>query len=341
MNSTSAPLAPSTAPARRLPAAARALVGLVVALVVSLGAAGTALAASELSQTTVQISPVDLAQQDTIQTVTVTVTNSSREAMTRTDVSLRGPAGWTTTPQSTEIRRIDPGERAHAVFDVRVPTLRDGFRMYPFTATITYNGGDGLGTVVQERILTSGEPVGSIAEARNNVGVSTLETLQQGDFDGDGNSFSADALELVGVTPGATVEGAGAEFTWPDVAPGEVDNVTTSGQAVELEGAGENLAFLASGSGLNASGAVTVYYADGTSSEGTLAVPNWTGAGANPEAEVVAASKGRNLPDGFGNETGTYSVFAHAIALEPGKEIDFVVLPANPSIHVFDMVVTG
>lgn len=351
MNATIAPAGAGQAAARqqvlraggpaRLPIAARAVVGLALALLVTLGAAGNALAATALPQTTVQISPVDLAQEDTIQTVTITVTNSSRAPMTKANVSLRGPAGWTVGPQSVDIRRIDAGERAHAVFDVRVPTLREGFRMYPFTATITYNGGDGIGTATQERVLTSGEPLGSIAEARDNVGVTTLETTGEGDFDGGGNSFSAEALEAEGVTPGATLEGAGAEFTWPDVAGGEADNVTATGQAIEVGAAGSQIAFLASGSGLNATGTLTVYYTDGSSSEDTLAVPNWTGVGANPDAEVVAAAKGRNTPDGYGNSNGTYSVFATALEVDPEKKVDFVVLPENASIHVFDMAITG
>ncbi|ATG53131.1 hypothetical protein CFK38_06100 [Brachybacterium vulturis] len=275
-----------------------------------------------------------------MQTVTVTVTNSSRRPMLRTNVSLRGPAGWTVGPESIDVRRIGADESARAVFDVRVPTLREGFRMYPFTATIAYHGGDRLDTASQELMLTSGQPVGSIAEARNNVGVTTLETRADGDFDGYGNSFSAEALEAVGVTPGAVLEGAGAEFTWPDVAADQVDNVAASGQAIDVGTAGSRIAFLTSGSGLNATGTVRVFYTDGTSSEGTLGVPNWTGTGANPDAEVVAASKGRNRPDGYGNENGTYSVFATAIEVDPARTIDFVVLPANSSIHVFDMVVS-
>ncbi|MGP5640275.1 NEW3 domain-containing protein [Brachybacterium tyrofermentans] len=330
----------SATPTLRRRAVSRAVVALALTLLVSLAMTGNALAASAPSQTTVQISPVDLAQEDTVQTVTVTVTNSSRAAMTRANVSLRGPAGWTVGPQSIEIRRIDAGERAHAVFDVRVPTLRDGFRMYPFTATITYNGGDGLGTATQERVLTSGEPVGSIAAARNNVGITTLPSVAEGNFDGDGNSFSAEALEAVDVTPGATIEGAGTQFTWPDVAAGEPDNVTANGQAIEVGTVGRQIGFLASGSGLNAMGTLTVYYTDGSSSEGTRGVPNWTGVGANPEAEVVAAAKGRNTPDGYGNENGTYSVFATAVEIDPSKTVDFVVLPGNSSIHVFDMVVS-
>ena len=324
-----------------LPRTARALVVLTLALLLSLAAAGTAMAAtpSPPTQTSVQITPVDLAQQDTVQAVAITVTNSSPAPMTRTTVSLRGPAGWTVGPQSVEIRRIDPGERAHAVFDVRVPTLRDGFRMYPSTATITSRGGDGIGTATQERVLTSGDALGLIAEARNNVGVTTLEDTTAGNFDGGGNSFSAEALEAVGVTPGATLEGAGAQFTWPDVAAGEADNVTASGQAIELGTAGSRIAVLASGSGLNASGTMTVYYTDGSRSEGTLAVPNWTGAGANPQAEVVAASTGRNTPDGYGNENGTYSIFATSIEIDPAKTVDVVVLPGNSTLHVFDMVV--
>ena len=89
-----------------------------------------------------------------------------------------------------------------------------------------------------------------------------------GDFDGDGNSFSAEKLAEQGVTPGGTVSALGATFTWPDVAAGEPNNATAGGQAVELDGTGSRLVFLGSGSSYAATGNATVYYTDGTTSTG-------------------------------------------------------------------------
>lgn len=41
-----------------------------------------------------------------------------------------------------------------------------------------------------------------------------------GDFDSTGDSYSADALAKVGVSPGSTVTANGLSFTWPASAPG-------------------------------------------------------------------------------------------------------------------------
>lgn len=331
MNTTTSPMIPAL---RRLPQV------LLLALAAMLAAAVPALAASPTPrQIDAQVSMVDLAAQDSIQTLSVTLTNSSREAMEDTSITLHGPEGWTTTPGALEIEgAIAPGERATRTFDVRVPTLREGFHSYTFTADVTYTGGDGRGSIVGERVQTSGEPLESFAAARNNVGTTTLAQKGEGEFDGEGNSFSDAALEEEGVTRGSEIEGAGATFTWPDLGPAEPDNATAQGQAFRADGSGSSLALLASGSGMNAAGTLTVHYTDGTTSTGYVAVPNWTGVGAGEDtAEQVVASKGRNTPEGYGNDAATYSLYAVSIPLEPGRTVEAVQLPSNPTIHVFDV----
>lgn len=337
------PVLPST-PSRPapLPRAAGGIGILLAALAMMLGAMVPAQASTATAphQVGVRLSPLDLDDEDTIQTLVVTVTNSSREAMTDTTVALSGPAGWSKAPAERTVKKpIAAGDTVVRNFQVRVPTMRSGFRMHPFSATVSYTGGDGHGSVVQDKVMTTGTPVASLKKAYNNVGATTLATRDKGDFDGDGNSFSAEQLGKAGVVPGATIEAAGAEFTWPDVKASAKDNATASGQAISLSGSGSRLAFLTSGAGLNATGTATVFYTDGTTSTGTVAVPNWTGAGANPDAEVAAAVTGRNTPDGYGNQNGTYSLYAITIPLDQGKQIETVVLPGNAAIHVFDMQV--
>lgn len=50
---------------------------------------------------------------------------------------------------------------------------------------------------------------------------------------------------------------------------------------------------------------------------------------------------GRNLPDGYGNAQYEYRVFANSVPLEEGKVVDYVVLPTNGDIHVFDLQIVG
>ena len=335
--------AESAAPAPAHPASPlvrRLLVALLPALALLLGAMSPSLAAEQTrSQVEVAISPVDLAAEDTIQTLTVRVENSSRADMRDTEITLRGPAGWTTSPEAITVKgKIRPGTSVSRVFEVRVPTLREGFRAHEFIADVTYSGGDGLGTATGVRVQTSGEMLESFAAARDNVGTTDLASIAAGNFDGSGNSFSDEALAEQGVVPGANIEGAGAVFTWPDLGPAEEDNATGRGQAFALEGSGSSLALLTSGSSLSASGAVTVFYEDGGTSTGYIAVPNWTGVGAGTDtAEQVVGAKGRNTPDGYGNENGTYRLYAVSVPLEQGREIKAVQLPSNATIHVFDV----
>lgn len=287
----------------------------------------------------VTISEVDLAG-PAISPVTVTVTNRGAAKLSKLTVSFAGPVGWTVYPESQAASAVAPGQSVAVPFEIRVPERRPGFTVRTFTATATYRGGDGAGTATGTRIQRSGEPLPNLAAAFNNVGVSDETDPTKGNFDGDGNSFSAQKLAAAGITPGGTITALGATFTWPDVAAGTRDNAAGGGQTVELAGTGSRLAFLGSGSSQNATGTVTVWYTDGTTSTGTFGFPNWSfqDAGAHG-ATLVASSDGRNRPDGYGNAGIAYRVFAHSIPLTPGKTVELVTLPAAGSLHVFAMAI--
>ena len=67
-------------------------------------------------------------------------------------------------------------------------------------------------------------------------------------FDGAGNTYSAQALTAAGLAAGAAVTHDGITFTWPDVPPGQPDNVVAQGQTILLSGSGTTLGFLGAGS---------------------------------------------------------------------------------------------
>lgn len=258
----------STATARRaLTIAVTALAALTLALFGTLPA--TAATSDDVG---IEIDAPDLTRGEGLQSVEVAVTNeTSRRAMSHLVIELDPPAGWSSAPEEQELApniTLRLGESTTATFTVRVPMIRDGFRQYPFDATVTYRGGDGVGTSTEEVVVTSGTPFESVAAAYDNVGTTSIATSTEGDFDGGGNSFSDEQLTEVGLTPGASVEALGATFTWPDTAAGEPDNVAAGGQAISVDGTGNSLAFLASGSSTNATGAVTVRYTDGSTSSG-------------------------------------------------------------------------
>src|SRR5699024_10199239 len=149
--------------------------------------------------------------------------------------------------------------------EVHVPTNPPTNTIRKFTVVADYViGGENETARTALSQLNHGEVAADLAALFNNVGTTTLDTVATGDYDGDGNSFSRELLAEEGVTPGATVEAAGASFTWPDTEPGEADNVTAEGQSFRLEGTGTQLAFLGSGLGSGGvSGDVVVHYSDG------------------------------------------------------------------------------
>jgi hypothetical protein len=315
-----------------------ALVGLVVALPFTALPA----VAAETGTVEVSISEVNL-DGPAISPVTVTVTNDGSAPLSRLAVTFSGPVGWTVYPESSKVKEaVRPGQSVAVAFQIRVPEKRNAFALRTFTATATYSGGDGAGVATGTRIQKSGTPLPSLAAAYNNVGVSDESDPSKGDFDGGGNSFSAQRLAAVGVTPGSSVTALGATFTWPDVPTGTKDNVAGGGQTFQLSGKGQKLAFLGSGSSLSAVGTVTVWYTDGTSSTGSVGFPNWSFQDADAfGATLVIATDGRNTPGGYANAEYKYRVFANSIPLDSTKTVELVTLPSTGSLHIFDLAIVG
>ncbi|MET9514986.1 NEW3 domain-containing protein [Streptomyces sp. NPDC002994] len=325
----------------RLRVVAVALAGAVMFVPAQAAAAAPAgPEAPAAARTEVTISPVDL-DGPAISTVKVTVKNAGPQRMRSLKVSFAGPVGWAVQPS---VRAVDgsltTGASASTTFQIQVPEKRPGFVIRTFTATATYQGGDGQGTATGTRSERSGTPQASLSAAYNNVAITDESATKAGNYDGEGNSFSAQKLAAVGLTPGATVNALGAKLTWPNVPAGTKDNVASSGQAVTLGGKGSKLVFLGSGVTSGATGSATVYYTDGTSGTGSFGFPNWSFDPVTAHgATLVKSTDGRNRQDGYGNATVKYSVFANSVALDPAKTVEFVVLPANANVHIFDMAI--
>lgn len=320
-------------------AARRAMTALAAAAAASVSAPAAAQdSAAANARTEVTIAPVDL-NGPAISEVKVTVVNAGPDPMSRLRVTFAGPAGWAVQPA---VRSVDgsfrPGAAATAVFRIRVPEQRAGFTLRLFTASVTYKGGDGQGSATGTRGERSGPLLDRLSDAYNKIAITDENDTKPGDFDGEGNSFSAQKLAAVGLTPGASVSALGAELTWPSAAPGTKNCVSSTGQGVKLAGKGSKLVFLGSGVGYGATGTATVIYADGSSTSASIGFPNWSFQEATAHgATLVKSADGRNRPDGYGNAGIDYRIFAHSIALTPDKQIELVVLPANAAIHLFDM----
>src|SRR6202034_2581287 len=124
---------------------------------------------------------------------------------------------------------------------------------------------------------TVGTPYSSLAAAYDNVGITDDSDTTPGDYDGTGDSFSAQALAAgtpTPLTPGGQATFGGTTFTWPS-AVGTPDNVIADGQTIDLSGSGTDLGFLGAGAFGAASGTGTITYTDGSTQSYSLAMADW------------------------------------------------------------------
>jgi len=90
------------------------------------------------------------------------------------------------------------------------------------------------GTPALHVFAIGGVSSSSLASSYNDVGITNDTATATGNYDGNGSSFSEQALTGVGASPGATVTSSGVAFTFPNVSAGVNDNVVANGQSVTL-----------------------------------------------------------------------------------------------------------
>jgi putative alpha-1,2-mannosidase len=168
-------------------------------------------------------------------------------------------------------------------------------------------------------------PTSSMSDYYGNTGISSDDNQSCADLDGDGYSFSADALAKAGVTAGGTVTSGGVSFTWP--ASCQPDNVLAAGQTILVSGksGATTIGFLGTSTDGATSGPVTVTYTDGTTSTSTLSFSDWAGTAAQGE-NTVASIPYRNSDTGT-SQTLTISVYEMSLPLNAGKTVASVTLP--------------
>src|ERR1700686_2503459 len=168
----------------------------------------------------------------------------------------------------------------------------------------------------------------------NNSATSNDTNTAQGNFDGVGNSYSAQTLQNAGLTPGKTLAFNGISFLWPNSAVGTLNNVLAEGQTIAVTAAkgATTLAFLGSAAFGPSMGTATITYTDGSTQTFTLAFSDWTlnGGGSTPlnGDQVVAPLPYRNTPGGMQLDQMPNVSFP-SVALQAGKTIQSVMLPAN------------
>ncbi|MGW1325395.1 GH92 family glycosyl hydrolase [Streptomyces antibioticus] len=240
------------------------------------------------------------------------------------------PDGVTATPAEGTV-----ADGAREITLTAAADARQGF--YDAKVTVTSDGT----SYAQPLALTVAAP-GTLLAAYNNTGVSDdTGDHDEADYDGGGWSYSRQALEAAGLTPGGRGTVEGLAFTWPASPNGRPDNIAAGDQSLDLPPATTKLSFVGSAVNGNQRGTATVTYSDGSSGAVDLSFTDWTVGGGGGTVQfgntVVARSAYRNVAGADKDPVATY-VFATAPFTAPtGKTITGVKLPRNADLHVFTL----
>ena len=182
----------------------------------------------------------------------------------------------------------------------------------------------------------------TLEQAFDNVGITTPADATAGNYDGIGDSFSASGLAADALSPGDRLLHDGLEITWPDVAPGQPDNVVANGQTIAASGTGTTLGVVGASAYGSTSGTFTVTYADGSTSTAAVTFADWIDTSPASGSDTLATTAGWN-PGG----TIPVSLSYAAIPLTSGQPVVSVTLPTIgasvgknvPSMHIFSLTI--
>ena len=214
-------------------------------------------------------------------------------------------------------------------------------------------GPSSRGVALPPAQLHVAEPYPNLAAAARSTAISDDSDPIAADFDGAGDSYSAQALAAAGLSPGATITVPGGSAQWPTASPGTPDSVLADGQTISLPAAGGEHALVLVGASSNASlrSPGTIEYAGGATQRFSLALDNWSLPPADRGDQVVATMPYVNgfAPNGAtapGQRRRTVRVFATTIALNPRRTVTAVTLPRDgdslvgAAMHVFALGVS-
>jgi beta-glucosidase len=270
--------------------------------------------------------------------VNTTFTNGATVPVRNAITSLTVPSGWKATATTpTQCAVVSPGQTVTTSWTVDVPAGASGGAAM-LSASTVYSGPDAHPATAS---ITLNVAYAQLSDAFNTIGVTDDSNPTVGNLDGSGYSYSAQALASQGVTPGSTLTSGGATFTWPNVPAGEKDVVTTAGQVIATGGSGTTLSVLGTGNNGNATGTITVTYADGSTSQAPLTFADWYSNAAAPGSTLVVTAPYWNRPTGSTQPAiHPVSVYAANLPITSGKPISYITLPTNSRLHIFATAVS-
>ncbi|OIV35984.1 alpha-L-fucosidase [Mangrovactinospora gilvigrisea] len=156
----------------------------------------------------------------------------------------------------------------------------------------------------------------------DNDGIATAPA-RDGNFDGSGYAFPGEQLPAAGTT---TV--AGTPYLFPSDAAGARNNLVANGQRIPLPQGGYYAAsLLTAGSYGNGGGTVTVSYADGSTTTGSFAAPDWYQAGAGAPLHTAF----RYAPNGQ-RDDNPVGISVSEVWMDPSRQAVALTLPpGNPA----------
>jgi hypothetical protein len=242
--------------------------------------------------------------------------------------SAKPGSGVTVSPTSGTLS-VPAGGAASASVTVTAGST-DG--VYPVTFDLTGTAG----TVIPAQLSVTVAKPGDLVPFFTVNGISDDSDPSAANYDGDGWSYSEQALTAAGLAPGASVTSGGLTYTWPSVAAGQPDAILASGQTIALNAAAgaTHIGFLGSATnagGPGSQGTVTVAYTDGTTSTATLGFSDWTlgGGGGSPQfSNVIVATTPYRNGNGGAQQISTY-IFAQTIPVDGAKTVASVTLPGQ------------
>ena len=270
-------------------------------------------------------------------TQTTTVSGTTAPGA-KVDIAASQPGSQDNTTSVTETVANGRGD-----FSASIPTP-------PGTTVITAAAATGSRSTgwAQETVTAA---YSNVSDAYNNVGITDNGNTTPGDFDGVGDSYSAQALASAtpnALTPGSTVTLDGVTMTWPNVPAGQPDNVVAEGQSFDVSGTGSTLGLLGAAAFGTATGTGTITYTDGTTQQFTLSFADWASSSPAPGTSTIATMSSWNTPSGANGSGGIRNVYFASVPLQSGKTVSFVTLPNVSSgvgvftaMHVFAIGLGG
>lgn len=173
------------------------------------------------------------------------------------------------------------------------------------------------------------------AELVNQTSVANAANPRNGAVSPDRRTFSEEALAEAGLVTGQSISPFGIELPWHPTPVGTPDTVKAAGQELALSGRGRSLVVVGFSTGVVSSGTATVHYADGSSGEVDITLPNWRTGEATDDAALVARAPyhQRHTQAYIGGASTVQrideptSIFAARMPIDAARTVERITLP--------------